>query len=140
MPGITGSTANSNATTAERPTRWLNPTRTASRSAAGAADAGRPRAPEAAKAAGRESDSDRSDGGSAVGRASAGTDGLVISARPGLRRRRSHRAIVADSPRRHRGDALLQTDLEHQPPTMQDWISHTIEYITLCPDLPVPQN
>jgi hypothetical protein len=22
----------------------------------------------------------------------------------------------------------------------QDWISHTIEYITLCPDLPVSQN
>lgn len=22
----------------------------------------------------------------------------------------------------------------------QDWISHTIECITLCPDVPVPQN
>jgi len=22
----------------------------------------------------------------------------------------------------------------------QDWISHTVKYITLCPDLPVPQN
>ncbi|WP_421844161.1 rolling circle replication-associated protein [Mycobacterium sp.] len=81
MPSIAGSTVRANATTAERPTSRLDPTRTASRSAAGAADAGRPRAPEAAKAAGRESDSGRSDGGRGGGRASTGNCGLVICAK-----------------------------------------------------------
>jgi len=81
MPSITGSTAVSISTTAERPTPWLNPTRTSSRNTDGAADAGRPRVPEAAKAAGRESGSGRSDGGSGVGRVPAGTNGLVICAK-----------------------------------------------------------
>ncbi len=81
MPSITGSTARPTSTTAERPTPWPATTRTASRNTAGAADAGRPRAPEAAKAAGRESDSGRSDGGSGVGRVPAGTHGLVICAK-----------------------------------------------------------
>ncbi len=81
MPSITGSTARSTGPTTERPTPWPETSRTASRSAAGAADAGRPRAAEAAKAAGRESDSGRSDSGSGVGRASAGTHGLVICAK-----------------------------------------------------------
>ena len=58
-----------------------NTTRTASRNTDGAADAGRPRVPEAAKAAGRESGSGRSDGGSGVGRVPAGTNGLVICAK-----------------------------------------------------------
>lgn len=66
--------------TAGRPTLWLNPTRTASRNTAGTADAGRPRVPEAAKAAGRESDSGRSVGKAGVGRVPAGTDGLVALA------------------------------------------------------------
>lgn len=73
MPSITGSIARSTTTAAERPTPWLDTTLTSSRSAAGAADAGRPRAPEAVKATGRESDSGRSDGGSGVGRAPTGT-------------------------------------------------------------------
>jgi hypothetical protein len=90
MPSITRSTARSTSTAAERPTPWLNPTRTASRNTDGAADAGRPRAPEAAKAAGRESGSGRSDGGSGVGRVPAGTNGLVICAK-------NVRAPAADS-------------------------------------------
>jgi hypothetical protein len=81
MPSITRSTARSTSTTAERPTPWPDKTRTASRNTDGAADAGRPRAPEAAKAAGRESGSGRSDGGSGVGRVPAGTTGLVIYAK-----------------------------------------------------------
>jgi hypothetical protein len=81
MPSVSGSTARSTATTAERLTSWLDTTRTASRNTVGAADAGRPRAPEAAKAAGRESGSGRSDGGSGGGGVPAGTDGLVICAK-----------------------------------------------------------
>jgi hypothetical protein len=81
MPSITRSSARSTGTTAERPTVWLETTRTASRNTDGAADAGRPRVPEAAKAAGRESGSGRSDGGSGVGRVPAGTNGLVICAK-----------------------------------------------------------
>ena len=81
MPSITGSSARSTSTTAERPTPWPDTTRTASRNTAGAADAGRPRVPEAAKAAGRESGSGRSDGGRGVGRVPAGTNGLVICAK-----------------------------------------------------------
>ena len=81
MPSITGSTARPTSTTAERPTLRPHPTRTASRNTDGAADAGRPRVPEAAKAAGRESGSGRSDGGSGVGRVPAGTNGLVICAK-----------------------------------------------------------
>ena len=81
MPSITGSTARPTSTTADRPTPWLDTTRTASRNTVGAADAGRPRVPEAAKAAGRESASGRSDGGSGVGRVPAGTNGLVICAK-----------------------------------------------------------
>jgi hypothetical protein len=81
MPSVSGSTARSTATTAERLTPWLTTTRTASGNTVGAADAGRPRAPEAAKAAGRESGSGRSDGGSGGGRVPAGTDGLVICAK-----------------------------------------------------------
>lgn len=80
MPSITGSTARSTSTTAERPTLWPETTRTASRNTDGAADAGRPRVPEVAKAAGRESGSARSDGGSGVARVPAGTNGLVICA------------------------------------------------------------
>lgn len=68
MPSITRSTARPTSTTAERPT---DTPRTAWRNTDGAADAGRPRVPEAAKAAGRESCSGRSDGGSGVGGASA---------------------------------------------------------------------
>lgn len=81
MPGITRSTARPTSTTAERPSLRPDPTRTASRNTAGAADAGRPRVPEAVKAAGRESGSGRSDGGSGVGRVPAGTNGLVIYAK-----------------------------------------------------------
>ncbi len=81
MPSITGSTARPTRTTAEQPTLRLDTTRTASRNTDGAADAGRPRVPEAAKAAGRESGSGRSDGGSGVGRVPAGTNGLVICAK-----------------------------------------------------------
>ena len=81
MPSISGWTARSTGTTAERRTLWLETTRTASRNTDGAADAGRPRVPEAAKAAGRESGSGRSDGGSGVGRVPAGTNGLVICAK-----------------------------------------------------------
>ena len=81
MPSVSRSTARSTATTAERPTPWLDTTRTASRNTVGAADAGRPRAPEAAKAAGRESGSGRSDGGSGGGHVPAGIDGLVICAK-----------------------------------------------------------
>jgi hypothetical protein len=78
MPSITRSTARSTDTTAARSTPRSTTTRTASRSAAGAADAGSPRAPEAARAAGRESDSGRPDDGRGAGRASTGTHGLVI--------------------------------------------------------------
>lgn len=81
MRSITRSTAHPTRTTAERPTLRPDTTRTASRNTDGAADAGRPRAPEAAKAAGRESDSGRSDGGNGVGRVPAGTNGLVICAK-----------------------------------------------------------
>jgi hypothetical protein len=81
MPSITGSTARPTSTTADRPTRWPDTTRTASRNTDGAADAGRPRVPEAVKAAGRESGSGRSDGGSGVGRVPAGANGLVICAK-----------------------------------------------------------
>src|SRR5271165_6182010 len=81
MPSIAGSTARSTGTTAERPTLWPETTRTASRNTDGAADAGRPRVPEAAKAAGRESGSGRSDGGSGVDRVPTGTNGLVICAK-----------------------------------------------------------
>jgi hypothetical protein len=81
MPSTTGSTACPTSTTAERPTLEPDTTRTASRNTDGAADAGRPRVPEAAKAVGRESDSGRSDGGSGVGRVPAGTNGLVIYAK-----------------------------------------------------------
>jgi len=78
MPSITRSTARPTSTTAERSTVRPDTTRTASRNTGGAADAGRPRVPEAAKAAGRESGSGRSDGGGGVGRVPAGTNGLVI--------------------------------------------------------------
>jgi hypothetical protein len=81
MPSISVPTVRSTRTTAEQSTLGPTTTRTASRNTAGAADAGRPRVPEAAKAAGRESDSGRSDGGSGVGRVPAGTDGLVICAK-----------------------------------------------------------
>jgi hypothetical protein len=81
MPSISGSTARPTGTTAERATPWPDTTGTASRNTAGAADAGRPRVPEAAKAAGRESDSGRSEGGSGAGRVPSGTDGLVICAK-----------------------------------------------------------
>jgi hypothetical protein len=81
MPSISVPTVRSTRTTAEQSTLGPTTTRTASRKTAGAADAGRPRVPEAAKAAGRESDSGRSDGGSGVGRVPAGTDGLVICAK-----------------------------------------------------------
>ncbi len=81
MPSIPESTVRAHATTAGRPACWLDPSLTASRSAAGAADVGRPRAPEAVKAAGRESASGRSDGGCGGGRAPTGTDGLVICAK-----------------------------------------------------------
>jgi hypothetical protein len=77
MPSITRSTARSTDTTAARSTPWSTTPRTASRSAAGAADAGSSREPEAARAAGRESDSGRPDDGGG-GRASTGTHGLVI--------------------------------------------------------------
>lgn len=80
MPGITGSTARS-ARATEQSTLERTTIRTASRNTAGAADAGRPRVPEAAKAAGRESGSGRSDGGSGAGRVPAGTNGLVICAK-----------------------------------------------------------
>lgn len=81
MPSITRSTARPSSTTAERPTPWPDTTRTASRNTDGAADAGRPRVPEAVEAAGRESGCGRSDGGSGVGRVPAGTNGLVICAK-----------------------------------------------------------
>jgi len=81
MPSIAGSTARSTGTTAERPTLWPETTRTASRNTDGAADAGRPRVPEAVKAAGRESGSGRSDGGSGAGRVPSGINGLVICAK-----------------------------------------------------------
>ena len=78
MPSITRSTARSTDTTAARSTPWSTTPPTASRSAAGAADAGSSRAPEAARAAGRESDSGRPDDGGGGGSASTGTHGLVI--------------------------------------------------------------
>ncbi len=78
MPSITRSTVRSTRTTAEQHPLGPTTTRTTSRNTAAAADAGRPRVPEAAKAAGRESDSGRSDSGSGVGRVPAGTNGLVI--------------------------------------------------------------
>lgn len=77
MPGISVPTARSTRAI-EQSTLGPTTTRTASRNTDGAADAGRPRVPEAVKAAGRESGSDRSDGGSGGGRVPAGTDGLVI--------------------------------------------------------------
>lgn len=76
MPGITRSSAHSTSSIAERLTLRPDTTRTASRNTDGAADAGRPRVPEAGKAAGRESGSGRSDGGSGVDRVPAGTNGL----------------------------------------------------------------
>lgn len=81
MPSITRPTARPTSTTTERPTSRPDPTRTTSRNTDGAADAGRPRVPEAVQAAGRESGSGRSDGGSGVGRVPAGTNGLVICAK-----------------------------------------------------------
>lgn len=81
MSSIMGSTSRPTKTTAERPTPRPDTTRTASRNTGGAADAGRPRVPEAVKAAGRESGSDRSDGGSGGGRVPAGINGLVICAK-----------------------------------------------------------
>lgn len=81
MPSITRSSARPTRTTAERPTLRPDTTRTASRNTDGAADASRPRVPEAVKAAGRESGSGRSDGGSGVARVPAGTNGLVICAK-----------------------------------------------------------
>jgi hypothetical protein len=81
MANVTKSTARPTRTTAERPNLRPDTTRTTSRNTAGAEDAGRPRAPEATKAAGRESDSGRSDGGSGGGRVPAGTNGLVICAK-----------------------------------------------------------
>jgi hypothetical protein len=81
MPRISVPTVRSTGTRAEQSTPGPTTTRTASRNTAGAADAGRPRVPEAAKAAGRESGSGRSDGGSGVGRVPAGTNGLVICAK-----------------------------------------------------------
>lgn len=78
MPSISVPTVRSIGAAAEQLPLGPTTTRTASRNTAGAADAGRPRAPEAAKAAGRESDSGRSDGGSGGGRVPAGTNGLVI--------------------------------------------------------------
>ena len=81
MPNIARSTAYPAGTTGERPTLRPDTTRRSSRNTDGAADAGRPRVPEAAKAAGRESGSGRSDGGSGVGRVPAGTNGLVICAK-----------------------------------------------------------
>jgi hypothetical protein len=81
MPSITRSTARPTGTTAKRPTLRPDTTRTASRNTDGAVDAGRPRVPEAVKAAGRESGSGRSDGGSGVGRVPDGTNGLVKCAK-----------------------------------------------------------
>ncbi|UQB93077.1 hypothetical protein KN252_003520 [Mycobacterium intracellulare] len=81
MPSVNRSIARPTSTSTERPTPRPDPTRTASRNTDGAADAGRPRVPEAAKAAGRESGSGRSDGGSGVDRVPAGTNGLVICAK-----------------------------------------------------------
>jgi hypothetical protein len=81
MPNITRSTACPTSRNAERPTLRPDTTRTASWNTDGDADAGRPRVPEAVKAAGRESGSGRSHGGSGVGRVPAGTNGLVICAK-----------------------------------------------------------
>lgn len=81
MPSITSSSAHSTSAIAERPTPRPDTTRTASRNTDGVADAGRPRGPEAGTAAGRESGSGRSDGGSGVDRVPAGTNGLVICAK-----------------------------------------------------------
>ncbi len=78
---VTASTVRRTTRTGKRPTDWHDPNDTASRNTDGAADAGRPRVPEAVKAAGRESGSGRSDGGSGVGRVPAGTNGLVICAK-----------------------------------------------------------
>lgn len=78
MPSISASTVRAIRTAAAQSPLAPTTTRTASRNTAGAADAGRQRVPAAAKAAGRESDSGRSDGGSGVGRVPAGTNGLVI--------------------------------------------------------------
>lgn len=80
MPSISVPTVRSVDVAAAQSPPGPTTTRTASRNTAGGADAGRPRVPEAAKAAGRESDSGRSDGGSGVGRVPAGTNGLVICA------------------------------------------------------------
>ena len=81
MPSITRSTARPTGSTAERSTVRPDTSQTASRNTDGAADAGRPRVPEAVKAAGAESGSGRSDGGSGVDRVPAGTNGLVICAK-----------------------------------------------------------
>jgi hypothetical protein len=81
MPSITRSTARPTGTTAERSTVRPDTTQTASRNTDGAADAGRPRVPEAVKAAGTESGSGRSAAGSGVDRVPAGTNGLVICAK-----------------------------------------------------------
>lgn len=81
MANITRSTARPTRTTAERPNLRPDTTRTASRNTDGAADAGRPRVPPAAKAAGHESGSGRSEGGSGADRVPAGTNGLVICAK-----------------------------------------------------------
>lgn len=78
MPNITGSTARPTRTPAERPTVGPTTTLTASRNTTGVADAGRPRVPGTANAAGPESDSGRSDGGRGVGRVPAGTNGFDI--------------------------------------------------------------
>lgn len=81
MPSITRSSAHSTSAIAERPTLRPDTTRTASRNTDGAADAGRPRGPEAGRAGGHESGSGRSDGGSGIDRVPAGTNGLVIYAK-----------------------------------------------------------
>lgn len=81
MPSITRSSAHSTSAIAERPTLRPDTTRTASRNTDGAADAGRPRGPEAGRAGGHESGSGRSDGGSGIDRVPAGTNGLVICAK-----------------------------------------------------------
>jgi len=81
MPSISVPTVRSTRATAEQSTLGPTTTRTASRNTDGAADAGRPRVLEAAKAAGRESDSGLSDGGSGGGGVPAGTNGLVICAK-----------------------------------------------------------
>ena len=48
---------------------------------------------------------------------------------------RHHRAVVARPPRRHRGDPLLETDLQHQPPRVArlDLTHHRLHH-------PLPQS